>query len=74
VEFAKIDHGCYEKDGEGKQRMVEMNLTRPVPIGCNCSVVLWPINELLVKLVVGRSSSRVNEEMGKGTCWFKSWL
>jgi hypothetical protein len=39
-EFSKIDHGFYDKDGEGKPRMVEMNLTRPVPIGCNFSIVL----------------------------------
>jgi hypothetical protein len=31
--FAKIDHGCYERDGEGKPSMVEMTLTRPVPTG-----------------------------------------
>jgi hypothetical protein len=39
-EFSKIDHGCYERDGEGKPRVVEMTLTRPVPTGCNCSTVL----------------------------------
>ena len=38
--FAKIDHGCYEIDGEGKPRMVEMTLTRPVLTRCNCSSVL----------------------------------
>ena len=26
--FYKIDHGCYERDGEEKPRMVEITLTR----------------------------------------------
>jgi hypothetical protein len=38
--FSKIDHGFYKKDGEGKPRMVEMNLTKLVLIGCNFSIVL----------------------------------
>ena len=38
--FAKIGHGFYERYGEGKPRMVEMNLTRIVPTGCNFSIVL----------------------------------
>jgi hypothetical protein len=38
--FSKIDHGCYERDGEGKPSMVEMTLTRPVPTGSNFSTVL----------------------------------
>jgi hypothetical protein len=38
--FSKIDHGCYERDGEGKPRMVEMTLTRLVPTGCNFSTFL----------------------------------
>ena len=38
--FGKIDHRCYERDGEGKPSMVEMTLTRPIPTGCNCSTVL----------------------------------
>jgi hypothetical protein len=63
-EVAKIDHVFYERYGEGKPSMVEMTLTRPIPTRCNCSIVLWPRNELPVRLVVGRSSSRVNEEMG----------
>jgi len=38
--FSKIDHGFYERDDEGKTRMVEMTLTRPVPTRCNCSTFL----------------------------------
>jgi hypothetical protein len=38
--FSMIDHGFYERDGERGPRMVEMTLTRPIPIGCNCSTVL----------------------------------
>jgi hypothetical protein len=30
-EFSKIDHVFYERDGEGKPRMVEMTLTKPIP-------------------------------------------
>jgi hypothetical protein len=63
--FSKIDHGYYERYGEGKPRMVEMTLTRLVPTRCNCSTILLPINELPVRMVVGRPSSRVNEEIGK---------
>jgi hypothetical protein len=66
-EFSNIDHGFYERYGEGKPRMVEMILTRPIPSGCNFSIVLWPKNELPAELVVGRPSSRVNEDMGQGT-------
>jgi hypothetical protein len=66
--FSKIDHGCYEIYGEGKPRMVEMIQTRTVPTGCNFSIVLCrPRNELPVRMVVGRPSSRINEEMGQGT-------
>ena len=39
-EFSKIDHGCYGRYGEGKPRMVEMTLTRPVPTRCNFSTFL----------------------------------
>jgi hypothetical protein len=38
--FSKINHGFYEKYGEGKARMVEMTLTKLVPTGCNCSTIL----------------------------------
>jgi hypothetical protein len=38
--FSKIDHGFYERDGEGKPRMVEMTLTRPIPTRCDLSTVL----------------------------------
>jgi hypothetical protein len=40
IKFAKIYHGFYERDGEGKPSMVEMTLTRPVLAGCNFSIVL----------------------------------
>jgi hypothetical protein len=52
--FSKIYHGCYERDGEGKPRMVEMTLTRPIPTGCNLSTILCLRNELPMRLVVGR--------------------
>jgi hypothetical protein len=39
-EFPMIDHGFYERDGEGKPRMVEMTLTKLVPTWCNFSTVL----------------------------------
>ena len=38
--FVKIDHACYERDGEGKPRMVEMTLTKPIPTMRNHSTVL----------------------------------
>jgi hypothetical protein len=38
--FSKIDHGFYERDGEGKPRMVKMTLTRTIPTGCNCLTIL----------------------------------
>jgi hypothetical protein len=63
-EFSKIDHQCNQRDDEGKPRIVEMTLTKPVPTRCNCSTILSPRNELLVRLVDGSPSSRVNEEMG----------
>jgi hypothetical protein len=38
--FSKIDRGSFERNGEGKPRMVDMTLTRPVPTGCNFSTFL----------------------------------
>jgi hypothetical protein len=46
--------------------MVDMTLTRALSTRCNFSTILGPINSLPVRLVDGRSSSRVNEEMGVG--------
>jgi hypothetical protein len=39
-EFSKIEYGFYERDGEGKPRMVEMTLARLVPTECNFSTIL----------------------------------
>jgi hypothetical protein len=38
--FSKIDHGFYEKYSEGKPRMVDMILTKPIPTGCNFTTIL----------------------------------